>query len=163
MNKEILHGLKRQYDAYKNLGDKTIERLTETQLNHLPEKDNNSIAMLVKHLHGNMLSRWTDFLTSDGEKPWRTRDQEFEEEKLSKEKIAGLWKEGWDCFYQAFGQISPFDLNRKVLIRGKEYTVYDALVISLAHYAYHVGQMVYLGKKQLGENWETLSVPKKKK
>src|ERR1044071_5354759 len=128
MNKEILHGLRRQYDAYKKLGDKTIERLSEEQLNYTPETDSNSIAVLVKHIHGNMLSRWTEFLTSDGEKPWRKRDQEFENEKLSKEKIMQLWSEGWECFYNAFDHINPFDLNRKVQIRAKEYTVYDALV-----------------------------------
>jgi hypothetical protein len=159
MNNEILTGLEKQFRYYMSLGERSLDRMSDDQLNHIPATDSNSAAMIVKHMHGNMLSRWTDFFTSDGEKKNRNRDQEFYPERLSSANIRELWTEGWRCFFDAFEKISPFDLDRIITIRAESLTVSDALFRQLAHYAYHVGQIVFLAKISKGEKWESLSIP----
>lgn len=145
---------------YKSLGDKTIAQLTGEQLLWQPEGEPNSIYLIVKHLSGNMRSRWTDFLTSDGEKAWRNRDSEFENDVASKEAIIQLWNEGWTIILDAIGRLTPDDLEKKVLIRSEPHVVVDAINRQLMHVPYHVGQIVYLGKILKGDNWLSLSIPK---
>jgi len=145
---------------YKSLGDKTIARLSDEQLLWQPEGEPNSIYLIVKHLSGNMRSRWTDFLSSDGEKEWRNRDAEFENGVATKEAIIQLWNEGWQVILDSIGSLTPDDLEKKVMIRSEPHVVIDAINRQLMHVPYHVGQIVYLGKILQGEKWLSLSIPK---
>lgn len=145
---------------YKDLGDKTFEQLTVEDLHFTPGEGSNSIAVIVQHMHGNMLSRWTDFLTSDGEKEWRKRDAEFEEQNLNKQQLIELWKEGWKCLLDALRALSNADLEKTIYIRTEPLPVVDAINRQLAHYPYHVGQIIYLGKMIKNKNWKNLSIPK---
>ena len=144
------------------LGEKTFEQLSEEQLFYMYNEDSNSIGIIVKHLHGNMLSRWTDFLTTDGEKPWRNRDSEFEDFVTTKKELISCWDEGWKCLFDALDMVKPEDLNKIVLIRNEEQTVTDAINRQIAHYSYHVGQIVSLAKELKGGGWISLSIPKNK-
>lgn len=154
-----LEGTIKQFRYYEMLGTKSIERLSEDQLFEHPATDSNNMAMIVKHMVGNMLSRWTDFLTSDGEKAWRSRDDEFADDLKTKESVLAEWNKGWECFYNAILPLSDADLEKKILIRNQEHTIVEAINRQLAHYAYHVGQMVFLAKLKMGSNWESLSIP----
>jgi len=145
---------------YKMLGDKTMEQLTGEQLHWQPDGEPNSIYLIIKHLSGNMLSRWTDFLTSDGEKPWRDRDTEFEEAEASKENILELWEKGWTCMINALSALQPADLEKTIYIRNEPHFVIDAINRQLSHVPYHVGQIVYIGKMIKKDNWQSLSIPK---
>lgn len=145
---------------YKRLGERTLEQLNEEEIHLEPATNANSIAIIVKHLHGNMRSRWTNFLTEDGEKPWRERDGEFEDTLRSKKELLEKWNEGWDCFLQAIRSLTKEDLQKTIYIRNEGHQVVDAIHRQLAHYSYHVGQMVYLGKLIKGEGWQSLSIPK---
>jgi uncharacterized damage-inducible protein DinB len=148
---------------YKKLGDQTLERLEEADLHRQPDTESNSIAVIIQHLHGNMMSRWTNFLTEDGEKEWRRRDEEFEENlPASKEKLLQLWEEGWQCLLAALQQLQPEQLHQSITIRGESMPAYDAVLRQLAHYPYHIGQIVYLGRSFLGTAWQSLSIPKTK-
>jgi hypothetical protein len=149
------------YHYYKSLGDKTLERLTTEELNWQYNQESNSVAVIVKHMWGNMLSRWTDFLTSDGEKEWRHRDEEFDGNPMSKKEILAKWEEGWACVFNAIDPLSSEDMQKVVYIRNQGHTVEEAIQRQLAHYAYHVGQMVYLAKMIRGEEWQTLSIAKR--
>ncbi|CAL1519592.1 DUF1572 family protein [Chitinophaga sp. MM2321] len=155
-----LNSIQQRFRTYLQLGTKTIERLDAAQLHWQPEGQPNSIALIIKHLHGNMLSRWTDFLTTDGEKPNRHRDQEFEEDDATKETLLQQWQEGWDCLLNTISNLRDADLEKTVYIRSEPHTVIDAINRQLAHVPYHVGQIVYIGKMILKENWESLSIPK---
>ncbi len=152
----------KRFKSYRSLGDKTFEQLQEKDFLVQPSSESNSMAVIVKHMHGNMLSRWTNFLTEDGEKTWRKRDEEFEENESSKEKIIALWNEGWDCMFHALKNLQEDDLTKTVYIRSEPVPVYDAILRQLAHYSYHVGQIVYLGRWVRNEGWQSLSIPKKK-
>ncbi|NQZ77899.1 MAG: DUF1572 family protein [Ekhidna sp.] len=145
---------------YKSLGDKTIASLNDEELYLVPDSESNSIPIIIKHLSGNMLSRWTNFLTEDGEKDWRDREGEFEATIKSRTELMSKWEEGWKCFLDAIESLSEADLNKKVYIRNEGHTVIDAIHRQLAHYSYHIGQIVYLGKMIKGENWVSLSIPK---
>jgi hypothetical protein len=114
----------------------------------------------VKHLHGNMLSRWTNFLSEDGEKPWRRRDEEFEHSPLGREELMRLWEEGWERVFSTLTSLSDEDLAGSIRIRGEQYSVMDAIIRQLMHYSYHIGQMILLCKMKAGDNWESLSIPK---
>ncbi|MBC9929961.1 DUF1572 family protein [Chitinophaga qingshengii] len=149
-----------RFRSYYDMGTKTIERLDTTQLHWQPQGEPNSVAMIVKHLRGNMLSRWTDFLTSDGEKRDRHRDEEFEEDQASKEVVLQRWHEGWACLLNAIGSLTPADLEKTVYIRAEAHSVLDAINRQMTHIPYHVGQMVYLGKMIMGDHWQSLSIPK---
>ncbi|MFY0254621.1 DUF1572 family protein [Chitinophaga sp. 30R24] len=155
-----LKSILQRFEMYRQLGIKTIERLNTEQLNWQPEGEPNSIAVIVQHLHGNMLSRWTDFLTADGEKPNRNRDQEFETSSLTYEQIVQQWNEGWDCLMQAIHHLREEDLEKTVYIRSEPHAVIDAINRQLAHVPYHVGQIVYIGKMLLKDKWQSLSIPK---
>lgn len=157
-----LKSIDRQFQYYKSLGEKAINQLDETLLFKQINEDSNSIATIVKHLHGNMLSRWTDFLTTDGEKEWRKRDGEFENDIDSKELMMQKWEEGWQCLFNALNSISDDDLGMIVYIRNEGHTVLEAINRQLAHYSYHVGQVVYAAKLLKNGNWDSLSIPKNK-
>ena len=147
---------------YKELGDKTFEQLNEADFHFQPDKESNSIAIIIQHLAGNMLSRFSNFLTEDGEKTWRNRDTEFEEQQLTKEQLLQKWNEGWDCYLDAVKSLTEDDLLKTITIRSEELTVVDALNRQLAHYPYHVGQIVYIGRMIKKEKWKTLSIAKGK-
>jgi hypothetical protein len=152
----------REFQRYETLGRKTMEQVDDEGLFYSPGTEVNPIAVQVKHLHGNMMSRWTDFLTSDGEKDWRERDAEFVNTLDSREGIYELWTEGWNLVFDTIEGLSEEDLDRRVVIRGEDHTVIEAINRQLCHYAYHVGQMVQLGKILLGDDWKSLSIPKGK-
>lgn len=154
-----LENIKKLFNYYKGLGEKAIEGLASEELVYRQNENSNSIAVIIKHMRGNMLSRWTDFLTTDGEKDWRSRDDEFKEEPITKEFVLQLWEEGWACLASALRSISVLDLNKIIYIRNEGLTVLDAINRQLAHYSYHVGQIVYVAK-QLKPEWKSLSIPK---
>lgn len=155
-----LKSIDRQFRYYKSLGEKAMAQLDEKTLFHQPNEDSNSIATIVKHLWGNMLSRWTDFLTTDGEKEWRERDAEFENDLQSKEAMMQKWEEGWACLFDALASITDSDLSMIIYIRNEGHTVLEAINRQLAHYSYHVGQIVYAAKLLKNGGWESLSIPK---
>lgn len=148
------------FKYYKSLGEKTMSQVPDEQLFWQYNEESNSLATIVKHLHGNMLSRWTDFLNADGEKDWRQRDAEFENDLGSKEAIVQLWEEGWTCLLDALDQLSDADLDKTIYIRNMGHTVTEAINRQLAHYSYHIGQMVFIGKMTQNESWDSLSIPK---
>lgn len=160
MEADNLESVKRQFAYYKLLGEKTIEQMTDAELNWQYNEESNSIAAIVKHLSGNMLSRWTDFLQSDGEKEWRDRDREFVIESISKKNIEDLWHKGWKCLFDALNDLTIDDLNKLIYIRNMGHTVSEAINRQLAHYPYHIGQMVYIGKMLKGDKWISLSIAK---
>jgi hypothetical protein len=150
----------KQFEYYKSLGDKTFEQLTFDELKKEFAEDSNSIAIIVKHVVGNMISRWTYFLIEDGEKEWRHRDLEFEDTYKSKEELITNWNSGWICFFDALKPLNDSDLERIIYIRNQEHTVTEAINRQLAHYPYHIGQIVFLGKLIKGKSWKSLSIPK---
>lgn len=160
MNDDYLLSVSKQFEYYKMLGDKTISQLSEDQLFWQYNSESNSVAIIVKHLWGNMLSRWTDFLTSDGEKEWRKRDAEFENDIKTKDELLNKWNEGWKCLFDAINPLHEEDLEKIIYIRNQGHTVVEAINRQLAHYSYHVGQIVFQGKMIAGENWTSLSIPK---
>lgn len=162
MSLDYLNSVKKQFGYYKQLGDKTIEQLTEEQLFWQYNPESNSIATIVKHLWGNMLSRWTNFLTTDGEKEWRNRDAEFENDLTNKDEVLQKWNEGWACFFDALNTLTDNDLSQTIYIRNMGHTVIEAINRQLAHYPYHIGQMVFIGKMMCNQNWVSLSIPKGK-
>ena len=150
----------KQFQYYKKLGERTMDQLEDAQLFYEPAKDANSIAIIVKHLWGNMRSRWTDFLESDGEKSWRERDTEFADDIKEVDELAEKWEEGWQVLFKALMALKEEDLDRIIYIRNEGHTVVEAINRQLGHYAYHVGQIVYIGKLINGENWKSLTIPK---
>jgi hypothetical protein len=151
--------IKRLY-YYKELGDKTFVQLTEADVNYKPNEESNSIAIIIQHMAGNMLSRWTDFLTTDGEKDWRNRDTEFEKQQLSKQQLIDFWEKGWKCCLDALHSLTEDDLLKTIYIRSDGLLVVDAINRQLAHYPYHVGQIIYLAKIITNTNWQNLSIAK---
>ena len=145
---------------YKKLGERAIEQITDEQLFTTLDEEANSIAIVVKHLAGNMRSRWRDFLASDGEKPDRDRDSEFVNPPATREALLQLWEDGWSHVFQALEPLSDADLDRRVTIRGEAHSVMQAINRQLAHYAYHVGQIVLLSKHFARDRWQSLSVPR---
>ncbi len=159
---DYLTSARKQFEYYKQLGEKTFAQLTDEQLFWQYNEESNSIAMIVKHLCGNMLSRWTDFLTSDGEKEWRQRDAEFESYFTTREELLNRWNEGWDCLFKALDSMTIDDLGKEIYIRNESHTVLAAINRQLAHYPYHIGQIVYIGKMVCDAKWTSLSIPKKR-
>ena len=155
-----LQSARKQFGYYKMLGDKTFAQLPDEKLFWQYNGNSNSIGTIVKHLWGNMRSRWTDFLTSDGEKEWRKRDAEFDNDIQSREELLQKWNEGWDCLFTALNSLGTQDLETIIYIRNQGHTVTEAINRQLAHYAYHVGQIVFLGKMLANNNWTSLSIPK---
>jgi len=161
-NNPYLESVRKQFAYYKVLGEKAMEQLETEQLFVSLNEDTNSIATIVKHLSGNMLSRWTDFLISDGEKEWRNRDGEFEATITSKEELLKVWGEGWNCFLTTLNAITSDQLNTIIYIRNEGHTVVEAINRQLAHYPYHIGQIVFYAKMLKKNEWTSLSIPKNK-
>ena len=147
---------------YKRLGDRAMAQAPDAALFASLDEESNSIAIIVKHVVGNMLSRWTDFLTTDGEKPGRKRDTEFEDPPKTREELLARWEAGWKCMFDTLAQLTDTDLNRTVYIRTEPHSVMQAIQRQVGHYAYHVGQMVYLAKHFSGAKWTALTVPRRK-
>ena len=159
---DYLASARNQFQYYKSLGEKTFAQLPGEKLFWQYNEQSNSVATIVKHLCGNMLSRWTDFLTSDGEKEWRKRDAEFENDIQTRDALMSTWNRGWQCMFQALDSLQPSDLSKTIYIRAQPYAAIDAINRQLAHYAYHVGQIVFIGKMAINEDWTSLTIPKGK-
>jgi len=161
MNEMIfLQSAIQQFSDYKALGDKTFAQLQDNDFHFQPNESTNSIAVIITHLHGNMLSRWTNFLTEDGEKDWRHRDDEFETHAYSRRKLLESWEEGWKVVFNTLESLQPSDLEKIIYIRSQPLTVIDAIHRQLTHYASHAGQIVMLGKIIKNTEWQSLSIPK---
>ena len=161
-DESYLESAKKQFLYYKALGEKAIDQLEPTQLFVSFNEDTNSIATIIKHISGNMLSRWTDFLTSDGEKEWRNRDAEFENDLQSKEEVLQVWNKGWNCLENALESLKPEQLSDIIYIRNEGHMVIEAINRQLAHYPYHIGQIVFYAKQLKNSEWNSLSIPKNK-
>lgn len=155
-----LESARKQFEYYKQLGDRTFDQLAEKDFFWQFNSESNSIAIIVRHLWGNMLSRWTDFLTSDGEKEWRNRDAEFEASIKTERELREKWEAGWACVFQALDSIHEDNFNTTVYIRNMGHTIPEAVNRQMAHYAYHVGQIVFIGRMIKGRDWQSLSIPK---
>ncbi len=159
---EYLEAIQKQFKYYQSLGKKTIAQLPEEKLFWQFNDDSNSIAIIVKHLWGNMKSRWTNFLTEDGEKEWRQRDAEFVNDIKTKEELLIKWHEGWKCLFEALENINEDNFDQPIYVRNIEHSITEAINRQLAHYSYHIGQIVFLGKMITGRQWQSLSIPKGK-
>lgn len=155
-----LKAVRERFKTIKADGDKAIAQLDIEQLHWAFNEESNSIAVIVKHVSGNMISRWTDFLTTDGEKTTRNRDEEFIDSIDTKEELLTIWEKGWQVFLDSLLSLTEVDLMTPVFIRGQQHTVIDAIERQMAHYAAHVGQIVYVGKQIKGAEWKTLSIPR---
>lgn len=160
MPNSYLNSVQKQFQYYKSLGEKTMDQLSDEQLFWKSDEEANSIAVIVKHIAGNMLSRWTNFLQEDGEKTWRDRDGEFENSFNSKEDILNAWNQGWTCLFDALEQVTEDNLESIVYIRNHGHTITEAINRQLSHYSYHVGQIVFIGRMLKKDDWISLSVPK---
>ena len=149
-----------EFQKIKKLADKSIEQLSDDQLHVKIDAEANSVAVIMRHLAGNMRSRWVDFLASDGEKPDRMRDQEFEEVTQTRAELIAEWEHGWQCVFSALTPLTDADLPRAVVIRGEPHSVYKAMSRQVAHYAGHAYQILFLAKHLRGANWKTLSIPR---
>ena len=150
------------FRQYKKMDEDAMAQVTDEQLFAVLDQESNSIAIIVKHIAGNMRSRWTDFLTSDGEKPDRRRDTEFEDPPHTREAVMAIWNSGWDCVFHALEPLTDADLTRQVAIRGQEHSVMQAINRQLTHYACHIGQIVFLAKHFRSNEWRSLSIPRGK-
>jgi hypothetical protein len=162
MSIQYLDSAKRQFLMYKQLGEKALAQIDDQDLSWQANDDSNSIVIIIKHMWGNMLSRWTDFLTTDGEKPWRQRDAEFENDGLDRATLLKKWEEGWQCLFDALNSISDNDLEKIIYIRNEGHTILEAINRQIAHYSYHVGQIVYISKLRSKAAWKSLSIPRNK-
>jgi len=150
--------VQKRFKSVKELGDKTLSQLDNEQLHWAINEESNSIAIIVKHVSGNMISRWTDFLTTDGEKATRNRDDEFTDSLQTKEEIMTVWEQGWQVFLRALQGLTEADLQGFVTIRGEQHSVIDAIERQMSHYSLHVGQIVYIAKQLKGSEWQTVSI-----
>lgn len=162
MSSDYLPSVIDRFLQYKSLAEKTMDQLDDENLFWQYNENSNSIAILVQHLSGNMISRFTDFLTEDGEKASRNRDAEFEPENKTREQLLITWNKGWDRLLETLNSLTPEDLSKTVSIRNQPMLAIDAINRQLAHYSYHVGQIVFIGKMILNDRWKTLSIPRKK-
>ena len=161
-NSAYLESVKKQMLYYKTIAEKAIDQLDEQQLSLAVNENTNSINTIIQHMAGNMLSRWTDFLTTDGEKEWRNRDAEFDDSLKTKEEILEIWNKGWECFFNAINTLKPEQLSTIIYIRNEGHTAMDAINRQLAHYPYHIGQIVFYAKMLKESEWTSLSIPKNK-
>jgi hypothetical protein len=157
---EFLSAAINAFEANKRLADRAIVQVADEKLCVALDENTNSIAVIMKHIAGNLLSRWTDFLTTDGEKPWRKRDDEFVDRFGSREELLGYWERGWVCLFGTLKSLKPEDLGKTVLIRGEPHSVPLALERSLGHTCYHIGQIVQVARIHAGDNWNTLTIPR---
>jgi hypothetical protein len=160
LGKEFLRSTIKRLKYYKELGESTFAQVDDDAFHWQLNPTSNSIAVIIQHMAGNMLSRWTNFLTEDGEKEWRNRDEEFEVHTMNRSELISLWEKGWNCLFTTLDTLNESDLLKTVHIRQEPLIVIDAINRQLAHYPYHVGQIVYIGKLILDENWKSLSIPK---
>jgi hypothetical protein len=160
LGKEYLSTVIRRLKYYKELGEKTFEQLDEKDFHWQPSSESNSIAVIIQHVSGNMLSRWTNFLTEDGEKEWRQRDDEFDVHDYSREQLMEVWKKGWNCLFDTLNSLKADDLVKTISIRKEPLSAVDAINRQLAHYPYHIGQILYIGRMIKNEAWKNLSIPK---
>jgi hypothetical protein len=160
MESDYLLSVRKQFEYYRMLGEKTMEQLSDEQLFFQFNAESNSIGTIVKHLWGNMLSRWTDFLTSDGEKEWRDREAEFDNDINSREDLMNKWNEGWACLFRGLDTVNEENIKTTVYIRNQGHSVTEAINRQLAHYPYHIGQIVFIGKMLLNDSWKSLSIPR---
>lgn len=157
---EYLTTVIKRLKYYRDLGEKTFAQLQDSDFHWQPSSESNSIAVIIQHLSGNMLSRWTNFLTEDGEKESRDRDNEFEIHSYSKKDLIEMWNKGWNCFLASLESLTADDLLKTIYIRKESMSAIDAISRQLAHYPYHVGQIIYLGKMIKNESWKNLSIPR---
>ena len=162
INEEYLQSIKINFEKYKVMGDKTFAQLEEEDFHYMIDEESNSIAVIIQHLNGNLISRFTDFLTSDGEKPTRNRDMEFEEQRLSRYELINGWNNSWEVLSDTLNNLTNEDLLKTIYIRKEAHTVVEALNRSLTHTAYHIGQIVFIAKHIKKDSWKTLSIPKGK-
>ncbi len=160
MATSYLESIRKQFLYYKTLGEKTFVQLEDDKLFWRYNEDSNSVATIVKHIWGNMLSRWTDFLTTDGEKKSRNREAEFENDIKSRSELIEKWEEGWSCLFDTINKLTTDDLEKNIYIRNQGHTVTEAINRQLGHYSYHVGQIVFLGKMLRDNKWTSLSIPR---
>ncbi len=160
MELKTLKGIIKQFEYYKLLGERTFDQISDDDLFWNSDDENNSIAIIVNHLSGNMKSRWTGFLNSDGEKSWRNRDQEFESIIKSRDQLLYVWEEGWGCLFSALNSINESNIDSKITIRKQLHSIPEAINRQMMHYAYHIGQIVYIGRMRAGSDWKSLSIPK---
>jgi len=160
MSSPILDVIREEFHKVKKLSDKAIAQLSDEDLHVKLDDEANSVAILMRHMAGNMRSRWTDFLTSDGEKPNRFRDREFEDVPVSRAELQADWEDGWNRLFEALAPLTDDDLQRTVIIRAEPHSVMQALTRQIVHYASHAGQILLLGKHLKGAAWTTLSVPR---
>ena len=151
-----------EYARYRSIGENAVRQVSDESLNKVLSVDNNSIAMIVRHISGNLVSRFTDFLHSDGEKPWRNRDSEFQDATYDRQEVERMWTAGWQVLEATLSNLTDEQLQQHVYIRGQAWTVHDALCRSLAHLSYHVGQIVLLARILNDGNWQWISIPKGK-
>jgi len=157
---EFMSAIINAFEANKRLADRAVEQVPDDKLQTALDANTNSISIIMKHVAGNLLSRWTDFLTTDGEKPWRNRDSEFVDSSASRAEILELWERGWACLLQSLKNLKPEDLEKTVQIRGEPHSVPLALERSLGHTCYHVGQIVQVARIHAGQKWNTLTIPR---
>ena len=157
---EFMTAIINAFEANKRLADRAVEQVPDDKLHVALDANTNSIAVIIKHVAGNLISRWTDFLTTDGEKPWRNRDDEFVDPIGSRAEILELWEQGWACLLNTLKSLRPEDLDRTVMIRGEPHTVPLAIARSLGHTCYHIGQIVQVARIHAGQKWNTLTIPK---
>ncbi|MFT2009702.1 DUF1572 family protein [Pontibacter sp. 13R65] len=160
MTADYLYSARKQFEYYKLLGEKTFDQLTDEQLFWQFNEESNSIGIIVKHLWGNMLSRWTDFLATDGEKEWRNREAEFENDIKDRTALVLKWNEGWTCLFKVLDSLNESNFNSTIYIRNQGHTVMEAINRQLAHYPYYVGQIVFISKMARNEQWSSLSIPR---
>lgn len=159
-NSNYLKSVKNLFQYYRSLGDKAFAQIDGPEIHWKYNEESNSIATIVKHVSGNSLSRWTDFLTSDGEKKWRDREDEFEDRIMSKNKMIALWNKGWDCLLDAINGLTEDDLMRTIYIRNEGHTVIEAINRQLSHIPCHVGQIIFVTKMITGAKWQSPTIPK---
>ena len=148
----------RRFRYYKQLADRSFAQLSDDDFYFQPDAVSNSLEVIIQHMHGNMMSRWTNFLTEDGEKPWRQRDEEFAIHRHSRSYLIELWEKGWTCLFDALSSLKEEDLEKTIYIRGEGLTVTDAIIRQMAHYPYHVGQIVYIARMLRKKDWKNLSI-----
>ncbi|MBB6499281.1 DUF1572 domain-containing protein [Pedobacter cryoconitis] len=160
MNDNYLDSTIKQFEYYKMLGEKTFSQLDDDALFYQFNEESNSIAAIVKHISGNMLSRWTDFLTTDGEKAGRDREAEFDNDLKDRAEMMTRWDEGWACLFQALETVNEDNFGQTIYIRNQGHSITEAINRQLAHYPYHIGQIVYIGKMLKAKEWSSLSIPR---
>jgi hypothetical protein len=162
IGKEYLRVVRKQFLDMKMTAERAMEQLSDDELFYRLNEESNSIAIIVKHMSGNMISRWTDFFHSDGEKPNRDRDAEFINDWSTREEVLACWEKGWTTFFHTLNEITENDLLKTVTIRNEPHTVIQAIERQMYHYSYHVGQIVYIAKQIKSTDWKTLTIPRKK-